>query len=143
MAVEKIWVIYCIYINLMQSSSTNHWIKINFDSKWTLSFKMLSCKSLSLLLVFRIAKGYHQDCSLLCTIIFVIHHLFGWKVVHPLCAFTLLCKCKLQGVGFTCTIIHFIKAIGIHNAKMVWKCVEFVENATWKHWKNIAYNKKQ
>jgi hypothetical protein len=37
-------VTYFIYIDLIQSSSSNYWIKISFDSKWTLSSKMLSCK---------------------------------------------------------------------------------------------------
>jgi len=39
---------------------------------------MLSCKFLSFLLVFRIAKKYHQDFSLLYTIILIIHF-FGEK----------------------------------------------------------------
>jgi len=42
----------------------------------------ISLKKMCFLLVFRIAKGYHQDISLLRTIIFVIYHLFWWKVVH-------------------------------------------------------------
>jgi hypothetical protein len=37
-------IIYCMYIDFIQSSSFNCWIEINFDSKWTLSSKMLSCK---------------------------------------------------------------------------------------------------
>jgi hypothetical protein len=49
------------------------------DSKWTLSFKMLLCKILSVLLVLRLDKGCHQDFSLLRTIILVIHHLFQQK----------------------------------------------------------------
>ncbi len=83
MVVKNINYILCVHWFYPIQSSFSHWIKINFDSKWTLSLKMLSSKSLSLLLVFRIGKGYHQDCSLLRIIIFVIHHLFGWKVVHP------------------------------------------------------------
>jgi hypothetical protein len=33
MVVEKLWIIYCMYINFIQSSSFNCWIKFNFDSK--------------------------------------------------------------------------------------------------------------
>jgi hypothetical protein len=83
MAIEKLEVIYYMYINFIQFSSTNRWIKINFDSKWTLGSKMLSWKFLSFLLVFMIAKEYHQNFNLLHTIILIIHHLFWWKVVHP------------------------------------------------------------
>jgi hypothetical protein len=36
---------------------------------------MLLCNFFSFLLVFKIIKGCHQDFSLLCTIILVIHHL--------------------------------------------------------------------
>jgi hypothetical protein len=36
--------LYYVYIDFIQSSSSNHWIKINFDSKWILSSKMLLCK---------------------------------------------------------------------------------------------------
>jgi hypothetical protein len=42
----------------------NYWIKISFDSKWTLNSKMLSCKFLKKLSMFRITKGCHQDFSL-------------------------------------------------------------------------------
>jgi hypothetical protein len=52
------------------------WIKINFDSKCTLSSKMFSCKFLSFLLVFMIAKNCHQHFNFLHIIIFDIHHLF-------------------------------------------------------------------
>jgi hypothetical protein len=77
-----------MYINFIQSSSFNHWIKINFDSKWTLSFKILWCKILNFLLVFRIIKGYHQDFNLLCNIILVIHHLFFGEKWFTLCVFS-------------------------------------------------------
>jgi hypothetical protein len=32
MAVEKKLIIYSVYIDFIQSTSSNHWIKINFDS---------------------------------------------------------------------------------------------------------------
>jgi hypothetical protein len=64
----KIIIIYCMYIDFIQSFSSNHWININFDSKWTSNSKMLSCIFKIFLLVFRIIKKYHQDFSLLCTI---------------------------------------------------------------------------
>jgi len=90
-----------MYINFIKSSSSNHWIKINFDSKWTLSSKMLSCNFFKKIIVFRIAKGYHQTFSLLHIIILIIHHLFWWKMVHrrnP--SFGLATKAKgLQGCG--------------------------------------------
>jgi hypothetical protein len=79
MVVEKLYVIYCMYIDFFQSSSSNCWIKINFDSKWTLSSKMLSCNFFKKNLVFLIAKEYHQNFDLLHIIILVIHHLFGEK----------------------------------------------------------------
>jgi len=89
MAIENLKIIYYMYINFIQSFSSNYWIKINFDLKWTLSSKMLSCKFLSFLFVFRRAKEYHQDFNLLCTITLTRHHLFWWKVAHLQCAFTL------------------------------------------------------
>jgi len=56
----KLYVIYCVYIGFIQSSSSNHWIKISFDSKWIWSLKMLLCKFQSFLLVFKLAKWCHQ-----------------------------------------------------------------------------------
>ncbi len=56
MAVEWLQFIHCMYINFIQSFSSNCWIKINFDSKWTLKPKMLSCNFFKKLLMFRIAK---------------------------------------------------------------------------------------
>ncbi len=35
--------IYVLYFDFIQSSSSNHWIKINLDLKWNLSSKMLLC----------------------------------------------------------------------------------------------------
>jgi hypothetical protein len=61
MAIEELLIIYFKYIDFIQSSSYNGSIKIKFDLKWTLSSKMLLCKFLSLLLVFRLPKGCHQD----------------------------------------------------------------------------------
>jgi len=96
MTIQK--VIYFIYIDFIQYSSSNRWIKITFDSKWIWvpqcyhqNFKVFS-------LMFRIGKGCHQDFSLLCTIILVIHHFFGWKVVHPSWVFTYKSTiCKSHG----------------------------------------------
>jgi hypothetical protein len=67
-----------MYIDFIQKKLFNHWIKINFDSKFTLNSNMLLCKFLSFLIVFRIAKKCYQDFNFLCIIIFVIHHFF-WK----------------------------------------------------------------
>jgi hypothetical protein len=64
MTIYKTKVIYYVYIDLIQSSSSNHWIKIDFDSKWTLNLKKFSWEFKFFLLVFRIAKGYHQKFSL-------------------------------------------------------------------------------
>jgi len=66
-----------MYIDFIQCS--NYWIKINFDSKWTLSSKMLLCKFLSFLLMLIITKRCHQDFNLLCTTILVIHHFLSEK----------------------------------------------------------------
>jgi hypothetical protein len=77
MTIENLWIIYSMYIDFIQSFLFNHWIKINFDSKWTFSSKML-CKFLNFFLVFKIAKKCYQDFNFLCIIIFVIHHFF-WK----------------------------------------------------------------
>jgi len=66
MVIINIYIIYSIYTDFIQSSSSNGWIKINFDSNWTLSStKMLSCKFKILLLVLKIAKGCHQDFNLI------------------------------------------------------------------------------
>ncbi len=42
MTVLKMKVVYYVYIDFIQSSSSNYWIKIDFDSKWTLNSKKLS-----------------------------------------------------------------------------------------------------
>ncbi len=42
-AIEKMYIIYFMHIDLIQSSSSNHWTKFNFDSKWALNYKILSC----------------------------------------------------------------------------------------------------
>jgi hypothetical protein len=34
MADKKLHIIYVVYINCIQSSSSNHWIVINLDLKW-------------------------------------------------------------------------------------------------------------
>jgi hypothetical protein len=36
-------IIYVMYIDFIQSSLSNHWIKINLDLKWNLSSKVLLC----------------------------------------------------------------------------------------------------
>jgi hypothetical protein len=43
MADKKLHVIYVVYIDFIQSSSSNLWIEINLDLKWNLSSKMLLC----------------------------------------------------------------------------------------------------
>jgi hypothetical protein len=43
MANKKLHIIYGVYINFIQSSSSNHWIEINLDLKWNLNSKMLLC----------------------------------------------------------------------------------------------------
>jgi hypothetical protein len=43
MVVENMYVIYFMHIDFIQIFSFNHWIKFNFDSKWNLSSKILSC----------------------------------------------------------------------------------------------------
>jgi hypothetical protein len=73
-----------MYIDFIQSFSSNHWIKIDFRSKWILGFKILSCKFLSFLFMDRIIKGCHQDLNLLCTRIFVIHHFIFCEKCSPL-----------------------------------------------------------
>jgi hypothetical protein len=40
---KKLQIIYVVYIDFIQSSSSNHWIKIKFDLKWNLNPKMLLC----------------------------------------------------------------------------------------------------
>jgi hypothetical protein len=62
---KKLHIIYVVYIDFIQSFSSNYWIKINLDLKWKLSSKMMSSKF-----------------KLLCTMILVIHHIFGWKLAH-------------------------------------------------------------
>jgi hypothetical protein len=83
---------------LCQSSSFNHWIKLKFDSKWTLNFKMLSYTFKFFFFIFKVSKKCHQDFSLLDT-----YHIFWWKKVksgspivcfhpHTWCDGTYLCK---------------------------------------------------
>jgi hypothetical protein len=43
MADKKLHITYVVYIDFIQSSSYNRWIKINLDSEWKLSSKMLLC----------------------------------------------------------------------------------------------------
>jgi hypothetical protein len=45
MADKKLHIIYVVYIEFIQSFSSNHWIKINLDLKWNLSSKMLCAHS--------------------------------------------------------------------------------------------------
>jgi hypothetical protein len=121
-----------MHINFIQSFSFNHWIKINIDSKFTLNSKMLLCKFWNFLLVFKIAKGYHQNFSLLCTIILVIDHFFWWKVVHPQCVFTHLLKWTLWWdprvlSGPNCCIKSIARSI------QVW--------FSWERWQSTAFTK--
>jgi len=94
---SKKYKLYFMYIDFIRSSSSNCWIKINFNSKLILNSKML-CKFLSLLLVFIIAKGCHQDFNLFYTTIVVIHHFFEWKMAYTLImiATISLTKCDKQ-----------------------------------------------
>jgi hypothetical protein len=65
---------YIFYIQYyIQSSSSNYWIKMNFE------FQNVVIKFFKCLLMFTIIKGCHQDFSLLCIILFVIHHYFFSK----------------------------------------------------------------
>jgi len=41
MAVEKIYIIYFMHIDLIQFSLFDRWMKLNFDSEWALSSKTL------------------------------------------------------------------------------------------------------
>jgi hypothetical protein len=43
MANKKLYIIYVVYIDFIQSSSSNRWMEINFDLKWNLNSKMLLC----------------------------------------------------------------------------------------------------
>ncbi len=43
MADKKLHIIYVVYIDFIQSFSSNRWIIINLDLKWILSSKMLLC----------------------------------------------------------------------------------------------------
>jgi hypothetical protein len=43
MANEKLHIIYVVYIDSIQSYSSNNWMKINFYLKWNLNSKMLLC----------------------------------------------------------------------------------------------------
>jgi hypothetical protein len=40
---KKLHIIYVVYTNFIQLSSSNHWIEINLNLKWNLSSKMLLC----------------------------------------------------------------------------------------------------
>jgi len=56
--VVKIYILYNMYITCTQSSEFDRWIKVNFDLKWTLSYKNLSCTFQKKLLAFKIAKKF-------------------------------------------------------------------------------------
>jgi hypothetical protein len=43
MADEKLHIIYVVYIDIIQSSSSNCWMEINLYLKWKLNSKMLLC----------------------------------------------------------------------------------------------------
>ncbi len=88
-----------MYIDFIHLFSFNCWIKINVDFKCTLSSKMFSCKFLRFLLVFMIAKNCHQHFNFLHIIIFVIHHLFKRKMVHPQFVFTFQPNCHNPSLG--------------------------------------------
>jgi len=64
MAIKKMYIIYFMHIDFIQSSLFNHLIKLNFDSKWTLSSKMLSCILNFFFYIFKISKKCYQDFNL-------------------------------------------------------------------------------
>jgi hypothetical protein len=70
---KKLHIIYVVYIDFIQSSSSNRWIEINLDLKWNLSSKMLLFTFQGFLLMYRIVKWCHQNLNLLYTMILVIH----------------------------------------------------------------------
>jgi len=79
MAIEKMYVIYFMHIDFIQSSSSNHWIKLNFDSKWTSSFNCCHAHSKLFFLCLRFSKDAIKISTYNIPIILVINHIFWVK----------------------------------------------------------------
>jgi hypothetical protein len=113
MATEKMYVIYVMHIDCIQSFSFNHWIKLNFDSKWVLNSKILSCTFsifFSYVLDFQKMLSRFQLTAYLSCLIYIT--LLGercWKVAHMYHAFTLLCKITSFAPTKILTLIQWLK----------------------------------
>jgi hypothetical protein len=123
---------YIFYVHYFYPiSSSNHWIKNNFDVKWTLSFKMLSCKILSLFIMFQIVKGCHQDLSLLHTMYSLYITFFGesdspsmcfhpfflyaqYKLITWLINFIIFHQNVLKLINYLCQNVYDFKNITWH-----------------------------
>jgi hypothetical protein len=80
MVIEKMYIIYFMHIDFIQSSSSNHWIKFNFESQNVV---------MHILSFFFLCLGFSKNAiKISACYILIIHHFFGWKVAHPWCAFT-------------------------------------------------------
>jgi hypothetical protein len=86
MAIENMYIIYFMHIDFIQLSSSNHWIKLNFDSKWTLSFKMLSYMFLSSFFMFEVLKKMPSRFMFIAHLLYLLYIIFfdenWWKMVH-------------------------------------------------------------
>jgi hypothetical protein len=61
MVIEKMYVIYFMHIDFIQSFSSNHWIKLNFESQNV----VIHILKFFFLIMFGVFKKCHQDFSLL------------------------------------------------------------------------------
>jgi hypothetical protein len=83
MATEKKFIIYCMHIDFIQLSSSNHWIlglTLIQNELWVP--KYYHAHSNVLFLMFSVSKKCHQDFNLLRTYYTCYTSLFGWKMVH-------------------------------------------------------------
>jgi hypothetical protein len=82
---EVLWLLEKCMLYIISTLILSNPFHLIIDSKQTLSSKMLSCKFLSVLLLFRIAKGCHQDFNLLLLqyLLYIIFLVQKW--------FTLMC----------------------------------------------------
>jgi hypothetical protein len=80
----KKYVIYFMHIDFIQSSSSNHWIKLSFEFQNVV---------MHILKIFFLCLGFSEDAiriSAYCMlIIFVIHHFFKVKSGSPVLCFHL------------------------------------------------------
>jgi hypothetical protein len=75
-----------MHIDFIQSSSSNDWIKLSFDSMWTLISKLLSCTFLKKFLYLKFTKDIIQ-ILVYYVLSYLLYIIFLDKIGSPLMCF--------------------------------------------------------